>query len=1007
MLRMRASALFVAGCVCIPNLNGETSGENESSIGLFQLGRTLRSWSIDDGLPGNSCTTIAQTPDGYLWLGSNAGLTQFNGTRFKSFNTDNHPDIEHNDFPFLVLAENGELWAMNPRLQTLMLRDGEFVSLQWPDRPRGNLQGACAAPGSGVFATNMFDNESVLLHLTETSCEVLTDPQRRLANPLSLEADDGGAVWLVTRTRQLLRLEGRSFVPAGVPGPVGTTFRLLDGTLALVDRSGVLRYEDGKWVRHLSFRSELPSPWRINQCCQDGDGNYWIAIPSEGIWLARPDGTCHRLITHPKRLDAARAIFRDRDGSVWIGNRPGLSQALRTPFTSVPVVDPSAPPLITSISEDGEGTLWFGASGGLYRLTRESGQLEKAGDFPLSPSVMVEGRKPEGAWVADVSSRSFYEVDRSGEVRYLPELEKLTDRNQPTGMAADDGGFWFSTLSGLFRYSATDGGQAVPLPPIKNKPVMKGVFRGPNDDIHVIASGFGFLRRDDSGWKRVRGRPGEGATYDDAGRLWVIHGFQKQIGCTDADGHRLRDLGGTLLGEGALTGIVSDRHGGLWFTTPYSGVFRVEADALYRFVCREADCPEVVRFDRNDGLASRACSWMQTGVFLSSDDRIWVGTAEGPSVIHPEDSLLREKETSTFPVHLEQVRVDGSEQFVGVSGNDRGPGQLPASANRMTFEYSSLDFGSPRFIGFRHRIRGLDDTWSAVSSDPTAVYQNLPPGNYRFEVEGVSRGQLAAASAGWKFNIAPAWWQRRGIRLAAVMIVALMLYGFYAWRIRAFRRRQAEQAAFSRQLIDSQEGERKRIAGELHDSLGQHLLLIKNSAELARRKLDSESPVRERLAEVTEIAGDAIQEVRDITRDLRPTALDRLGLRVATRSMIERVTEHSSVGVSHELEGLDADWTEHQRIAIFRLIQEALNNALRHAEANRIHVVARAPSDTLHLEIADDGKGFVPGSIQSGGLGLTGMRERTTLLSGSFRVVSSPGHGTRILIDIPLPAAKS
>ncbi|MCP5118999.1 MAG: hypothetical protein GY953_49985, partial [bacterium] len=216
------------------------------------------------------------------------------------------------------------------------------------------------------------------------------------------------------------------------------------------------------------------------------------------------------------------------------------------------------------------------------------------------------------------------------------------------------------------------------------------------------------------------------------------------------------------------------------------------------------------------------------------------------------------------------------------------------------------------------------------------------------EVSGTnSLGIVSAEAATLPVVVQPFWWQRTVAQVIGVVLAAAFLLFFYRSRVAAFRRRQTVQADFSRQLIDSQEEERKRIAGELHDSLGQHLLLIKNSTEFARQKLEDDSPLSGRFEELTDIASDALTEVRAITSNLRPTGLDRFGLRVAAQSMADQFAEHTGIRVNHNLVDLEQNWDESTQIAIYRLIQESLNSGLKHAAATEIAIEAEATPEHL------------------------------------------------------------
>jgi signal transduction histidine kinase len=176
---------------------------------------------------------------------------------------------------------------------------------------------------------------------------------------------------------------------------------------------------------------------------------------------------------------------------------------------------------------------------------------------------------------------------------------------------------------------------------------------------------------------------------------------------------------------------------------------------------------------------------------------------------------------------------------------------------------------------------------------------------------------------------------------------------------------------------------------------------------MVRRTVDDGSEERARLGEVPEIASDAIIEVRSITANLCPGGPNHLGLRAATRFIIERVAEHTPITVEHLLISLAQNETAHDQIAIVRLIQDGLNNDIKHAEASHLTVDEQAASTPVPIIIEGDGKGFQPTLMRAagkgGGSGLTGMSERAHLLGGRLRIHSAPGCGVRSVFDISLP----
>jgi signal transduction histidine kinase len=245
-------------------------------------------------------------------------------------------------------------------------------------------------------------------------------------------------------------------------------------------------------------------------------------------------------------------------------------------------------------------------------------------------------------------------------------------------------------------------------------------------------------------------------------------------------------------------------------------------------------------------------------------------------------------------------------------------------------------------------------------------------------------------------------WETLYSRIILIGIVVLTGYAFYFQRKRR-RRSYREQNLFTRQLIDSMEAERKRIATELHDSIGQELLIIKNMALLALNDLKNKKNVREQLDEISHTASQAIQETREITNNLRPYQIDRLGLKKALESIINRAAQTTTISFTADIDPIDNLIPKEMEIHVYRIIQECVNNIIKHAHAAAGKVTIKRWYNRLNIDVEDNGIGFdvsLQRTQNERGIGLQGIVERIRFIGGTMRIESNPGKGTRVLITI-------
>jgi PAS domain S-box-containing protein len=208
---------------------------------------------------------------------------------------------------------------------------------------------------------------------------------------------------------------------------------------------------------------------------------------------------------------------------------------------------------------------------------------------------------------------------------------------------------------------------------------------------------------------------------------------------------------------------------------------------------------------------------------------------------------------------------------------------------------------------------------------------------------------------------------------------------------------------FAQQLLTAQERERKRLASELHDSLGQNLSIIKNRLHFARQIPETPQAVLSHLDAIERGAAEAIAETRSLARNLRPVHIEQIGLTDSLRGLIQEISQSTDIRFERRVEPLDEVLRGEAATHVYRILQEALNNLVKHSRANSAAVTIERDVRSVHLRIQDDGVGFdVRRRLNSGGLGLTSLDERARMLGGSMIIESAPGKGTRLEFQIPI-----
>jgi signal transduction histidine kinase len=442
--------------------------------------------------------------------------------------------------------------------------------------------------------------------------------------------------------------------------------------------------------------------------------------------------------------------------------------------------------------------------------------------------------------------------------------------------------------------------------------------------------------------------------------------------------------------------ILEDDDGNLWVSCN-RGIYRVSLQELNDFADGKIATVNAFAYGVIDGMLSRECNGAQPGGWKTRDGRLWFGTIKGAVVIDP-----RRRNTEPPRVVIEGMMLDHGALPVDQPISIR-PGQ-----ENLEIQYTALSWSRPQQIRFKYQLLGQDQTWVEAGTRRTAYFSHLSPGEYTFRViadngDGVWNQEGATI----KIVVIPPFYQRWWF-IALVITGTLSLMAFiYRYRVAQFERRRAAQQAFSRQLIASQEEERKRIAGELHDSLGQRLIVIKNLALLHLATSAENGQSQNYVSALSEETSQAINEVKEISYNLRPYQLDRIGLTKAIEGIIQKVSEASAMDVFSEIDDVDNLLSKESEINFYRIIQEAFNNIIKHAEAEKVILTVKRDGQHVRTVIKDNGKGFdaqtaLHTKTRALGLGLIGITERAELLGAHPQIQSAPGQGTTITIDLNL-----
>ncbi len=980
-------ALLVSGFVL---LNLAARGDTNSAW-------FARLWQAEDGLPNNSVTGVAQTPDGYLWVSTHSGLARFDGVRFQTISL---PTPSGRTLPLIramLVGRNSQIW--------LALEGGFalFVGLQ---------------------QTNVFTSASGL-------------PAFR---PLAVAQDGAGAVWIgyvdgsacriaggrVTRftARDGLSGTGGCWVSSdrqgrlwfGKAGRVGIFqddhFSALGTLPEKVVRLGTA-HNGGMWIcsglqlfkssegGELSKLGELV-PDRAGAeptvLYEDRGGAVWIGTSASGVY--RYDGT--NIIQADTSRGTVESITEDREGNLWVGTSGGGLTRLRSRVVEFQGTESGLPfAAARSMCEDASGILWaVGENGALARRQYGPWQLISTNQgWSGARATCAVGDGQGGVWIGTQRGGGLYHW-QNGAFTVLTRKEGLAG-DTIRGLFRDrGGGLWVSQESSTSLQRLDSGKLQTYSQPIGSRHVRTmaedvagNIWLGTADGFLLRVNGETLV--DETARTLARPRPIRGLYATSDGSLW--------IGYSGAGLGRLRDGRFARVGtehglrDEYVCAIMADDEGALWLSGD-RGIFQVRQRELDAVAEGRAKRVLSVFYGRDEGLPSLQGNYgYAPGALRSREGRVWFPMRTGLAVVHPQ-----RLQPNRIPplVRVERVVLDGQ------------PMELPAADSRLRLapghrklemEFTALSFVSPENLQFRHKLEGWDEEWTEPGTQRSVSYSRLPAGRYQFLVTACnSVGVWSQPGAALSFVVQPFVWQTWWFRLSTGTGLAALL----AWGARNYERRKVRRRLEELERRNAIERERTRIARDIHDDLGAGLAQIGLLADLGTSEAADAKKAEVSFAKIGARARAAVSSLDEIVWAANPRNDNLPRLADYLCHLADECFEHGQARCRKEVPtGLPpipvgAELRHNLALAV----KEALTNALKHSGAQTVRLRLKWEAPELVVSVDDDGAGLPARTEGELADGLRNQAARMKDLGGTVEIQSSPGRGTQVLFRVRLAA---
>ncbi len=988
--------------------SNSVSGAAEG-FGAGNLPLTFHSWQREQGLPQNFVRALAQTRDGYLWIGSDDGVARFDGLRFTPFGL--REGLNSGPVRALLGDSRGALWIGSAADGLTRWQDGRFTTIS--NLPSDAILALAEDREGGVW----IGTESGLTVWREGRAQAPAGAEAFRRNPVTaVAADRHGAVWVGVKGLGVFRFDGGRFDKVSDPSVQAL---LQDPHCLLVDHEGrlwvgaadefVLYQENHRWRLH-RIHPHQGKPY-ISALAETPDGTVWAASLGEGIFQFK-NGAVEAMNARSGLSDnLAEALFVDQQGALWVGTHGGLNSLRAQTALSFGQREGLGYGPALGLAEVAPGIVWAGkANDGLYRWDGQSfRRLSSVGLSLAGAQVNALLRARDGScWVAAEHGLLHFKNPES----IASEAEAALFTNGVSVMAlAEDaaGALWVGTREGALWRRAGESwtAQSNYWP---GQPVT-AIVPDRGGAMFVGVSGAGVFRL--SGGPVEKYGKEQGLLSDLIRTLYLDGDGTLWIGTSGGGLSRWRAGKITTfttregLPDNTISQIVEDDYGRLWLGSN-RGLACVSKRELAEVAAGRAAALYPQVYGRDEGMLSEECtSGFYPAGLKTRSGLLWFSTLKGIVVIDPRP---RAEARAAPPVALEQVLVDGAP--APKSGTGGGATlRIPPGRHRLEIAYTAICFDAPDRARFRYRLAPLDADWFDAGTRRVASYPFLPSGDYHFVVSAsASDGVWGPGTPMLEVSVArhfwQAWWFSALAGLAALGAVA----GVARVAEKNKMQRRLKQLEQERVL----ERERTRIAQDLHDEMGAKLCRISFLSEHARRGEDLPAELRNQITSISDASREVLHSLDEIVWAVNPRndSLEPMASYIGQYAQ----DYFQETGIACELDipakfpsyTLSSQFRHH----LFHAVHEALTNTLKHSKATQAKVSIKCEDAAFEIAAWDNGAGFDPATMAragnggggggESGNGLRNMRERLAEIGGTCQVESTPGRGATIRFIIPM-----
>lgn len=972
--------LFFLPSLCAQSLN------SDQPIATY----LQRVWQSQDGLPEANVQALAQTPDGYLWVGTTGGLARFDGEKFTLFNHQTTPAFTVDGIASLLVGKNGDLWIGTFGGGLVRYRNGVFR--HYPSG-HGFTLGFVRSIAESDDGTLFVGTYGGLFRMTAEGLVRFASDVATLRDSslFAMSKDRRGSIWVGATT--LVRIKDgtpSSYPMSGLPAQTLIRTIVVDSqdTLWIGTTAGLFKSILSNDDAPLHFSRVTSIHGGVRTLFLFPDGRLWVGTSDQGSFLL--DGTRAVPLTTPTSFpsNAVFAALRDRNGSYWIGTQAGLIRLVH-PATSILFLPKSSDSVSQTISTDTKGHLWI-ASTRLYEVIDGHPKEVKIPELRQVHVVTVLQDREGVLWLGTFD-QGVYQL-KNGHVTHLPVQEGLRDIRAM--LEGHDGTIWVAGGSGIRRFVH---GQLEPERSVHgDSPRISGVhvlFEDQSGALWIGADQGLYLWRDNKleandATRTIQDVPVWSLHEESSGTLWIGTNGRGLYRWKNGNVNSINPSTTPLPNK--IYAILQTQDGEIWISGS-NGIYAVSSQRLNAFVDDSRLKPSARLYSALSGVyTTQMFGGLQPAGAIAADGSLWFPSLYGPVRITPKQ---QDTTRQLPPVVIRSVLVNGREVPTDTLNN------LDAASTRLDIQYGAIDLLPQADLRFRYKLDGFDEQWNDAGTFRTVTYTNLPPGHYTFRVlvyniEDPNEHSETSLPLYRRPPYYRTWWFYMGCGLATLCGIALV----------HFVRTQQLTARF-RAVIE----ERNRVAREMHDTLLSGCTGVSSLLEaMAMTSQVPGEPGRSLLESARTQISLTIEEARQAIWGLKldHSLSEQVSLNDLLSETLQQLRLQFGTTIVFNTEGRGFTLGKNIAHQLLMATREALLNALRHSNPTEVRLTVQYSRQHIGIRVTDNGRGFdTEGGSFDGKrehYGLAVMRERVESLGGSLAIKSSLDNGTELTILLDL-----